>query len=176
MLPLALFMLSLMTPDSDKATLDGPRSGLYAEIAEDGRSTCLEGSGNQIRLLIAPNGEPPHLRSSNVGELEFRIEGEGDSFVLSATADRWQFGGGRQHTVGMDIGGVTSGFLIGQLTLELAPSATAPDHPDATEALTLIAARYNPVQRGSGRAMQVFVDNGATPDGRPLRPFVRCGS
>jgi len=175
MIPLALFMLNLMTPDGDGAAIEGPRSGRYAEVAEDGRSTCLDGSVNQIRLLIAPNGEPPHLRSANVGEIDFRIEGKSDSFGLSVTPDRWQFGGGRQHTVGVEINGVTNGFLIGQLTLELAPATPPSADPDASEVLSLVSARYNPVRRGSVGAIQVFVENGATPDGRPLRPFLRCG-
>ncbi|MAC89158.1 hypothetical protein [Maricaulis sp.] len=175
MISLTLFLLGLMTPDSDAAVADAPRSGSYAELSEDGRSTCGQADSNRFELLIAPGGEPPHNRSTNVGEIEIRIEGERHYFVLTATPDRWQFGGGRQHTVGIELGGVTSAFLTGRLTLNLERARSSADPSVRTDALRILDARYSPVRRGHNRSMRVYVADGATPGGRMLRPFLRCG-
>ncbi len=165
MIPLALFMLGWLSPDTPVGP--APRSGLYAEQAPDGADACHDTTANRFRLHLAPDGRPPHARSANIGHIDLRVDGRSGTFILTPGGDRWHYGGGRQHTVGVEIDGVTNAFLTGRLDLALTDAG-----PDR---LGLGEARYSPIRRGPGSAARVFAQDGTTPDGRRLRPFNRCG-
>jgi hypothetical protein len=179
MIPLALIMLGLLTPDTGHDVDTGPQPGHYVERAVDGRAACDVADANRFTLHLAPGGEPPHPRSANVGRIDLVLAGWADGYILTARDDRWHFGGGRPHTVGTMRDGVSSAFLTGRFELVLAASAAGGESGSETGGesgdLRLIDARFNPVRRGSPASVQPWVIDGVAPDGRTLRPFSRCG-
>ncbi|RKR03933.1 MULTISPECIES: hypothetical protein [Maricaulis] len=162
-----LFTLALVAAAPETAS--GPRPGLYVERTADGSPACLDDDANRFDLHLAPNGEPPHARSRNVGNLGIRISDVSGRFILRASSNPWLFGGGTAFTVGVERDGVLDSQLTGELVVELAAGQGGD--------LRLVTGRYDPAgRRGNGRPgeVRVFAEAGADADGRALRPFSYC--
>lgn len=167
-------MIDMLTALTLFAAGDGPEperleNGRYAAPGADGAPACDDETIDHFDLHALD--APPHVHSPNLGNFSFRVGDEAGDYILHTPprlaapgADgmrRTRLQGGQVHTVGVEIGGVTSGQTIGTFSATIAVDA---DGQVWIEAMEFDAERW-------GRGTVVHVADGAA-----AGPFGYCGS
>tara|TARA_R110002072_G_scaffold111456_5_gene239586 strand:- start:2058 stop:2591 length:534 start_codon:yes stop_codon:yes gene_type:complete len=114
-------------------------NGRWVERRIDGGSDCDNSDARALTLIYLD--EPPHPRSSNIGEVTFSLGDTRAHYVLTGVSldgagdpggDRLvHLHGGITHTVGVERQGVTSAFLRGRMTARLRQDASGDLHLEA---------------------------------------------
>ena len=170
----ALAQGPVKSPDGPGMPVGPVISGEYAELQASGVSGCnTAGIPRTIDLRIL--AEPPHDRSANIGEMAywlghapaqqggFTVAGQPERTGQADGSAQITLGGGRLHTAGRHVDGISDGQLTGhvRVTLTLTPQGHL-----------LLRELVETDRRGADP--RVLVSHGTLADGARLRAFARC--